>query len=95
MTAARVEQRRALNAASELSSANDDDKGGINLPAGGTLGAGGTKAKTPGIMVSASCLALCLDCTHGGMDVDTVRLAWTKTSIGTFGGILWLLYALY
>lgn len=58
MTAAQAEKKRAMDAASELTGANnrkDESKDGvdmgINLPGGAKLGAEGVKEKTNGIVV--------------------------------------------
>lgn len=57
LTAARAEQKRAMDAASELTGAPSRKGVGkegidISLPGGSTLGAGGAKEKTAGIVVS-------------------------------------------
>lgn len=62
LTAAQVERNRAMEAASAVtgtSSGNgrhEKGTGGINLPGGRTLGAGGAKEKPIGIMVKAVCV---------------------------------------
>lgn len=57
LTAARAEQKRAMDAASDLtgtksSKGGDKEDMDISLPGGGSLGAGGAKAKTAGVVVS-------------------------------------------
>ncbi|CAM9230130.1 unnamed protein product [Scytosiphon promiscuus] len=57
LTAARAEQKRAMDAASELIGATSSKGGGkegmgISLPGGGTLGEGGAKEQMAGVVIS-------------------------------------------